>query len=178
MTPPSVAAVRAATILVALASAVVLQVSVFPLVAWRGVTPNLCLLVVVAVALANGPIPAMAAGFGGGLILDLAPPADHSAGRWALALVVVGYAVALVGPTTPVDRRTAMLTVAGSSFVATSIFAFSGLLLGEVGVGVPGILEVVGLAVVWDVALAAVVVPPLVGFFTARAPSAPVEVAG
>ena len=30
-------------------------------------------------------------GFAAGLLLDLAPPADHVAGRWALALVLVGY---------------------------------------------------------------------------------------
>jgi hypothetical protein len=29
-------------------------------------------------------------GFVAGLLLDLVPPADHEAGRWALALVVVG----------------------------------------------------------------------------------------
>ena len=33
----------------------------------------------------------MLVGFAAGLALDLAPPADHLAGRWALALVVVGY---------------------------------------------------------------------------------------
>ena len=33
----------------------------------------------------------MTLGFFGGLLVDLAPPADHVAGRWALALVVAGY---------------------------------------------------------------------------------------
>ena len=53
--------------------------------------PNLALLVVVAAALVRGPEFAAALGFIGGLAIDLAPPADHVAGRWALALVVVGY---------------------------------------------------------------------------------------
>ena len=67
-----------------------LQVSVFPHLAWRGVVPDLVLLVVVRVGLRVGSEFAMVLGFGGGLLLDLAPPADHVVGRWALALVVVG----------------------------------------------------------------------------------------
>ena len=42
-------------------------------------------------ALVRGPQFAAVLGFFAGLLLDLAPPADHVAGRWALALVVVGY---------------------------------------------------------------------------------------
>ena len=60
--------------------------------------PNLCLLVVVAAALTRGPQFAAVLGFGAGLALDLAPPADHIAGRWALALVVVGYVAGRVTP--------------------------------------------------------------------------------
>ncbi len=175
------AVLRAAAILAAIGVALLLQVTVFPFVAWHGVTPNLCLLVVVAVALGSGPKPAMLVGFAAGLILDLAPPADHSAGRWAMALVVVGYVAALVraqtGDQASVNRRTAVLTVAGSSFVATSIFALSGLLVGEVGVGVSGILEVVGIALMWDVALAALVVPTLVRLFAVPEGVALAEVA-
>ena len=68
-----------------------LQVSVFPHLAWQGIVPNLCLLVVVGAALTRGPQFAVVLGFLAGVALDLAPPADHVAGRWALALVVVGY---------------------------------------------------------------------------------------
>ena len=71
--------------------ALVLQVSFFPHLAWRGIGPDLCLLVVVGAALTRGPQFAMVLGFFAGVALDLAPPADHLAGRWALALVVVGY---------------------------------------------------------------------------------------
>ena len=53
--------------------------------------PNLALLVVVAAALVRGPEFAAVLGFAAGLAVDLAPPADRVAGRWALALVVVGY---------------------------------------------------------------------------------------
>ncbi len=71
--------------------ALVLQVSLFPHFAWQGIVPNLCLLVVVGAALTRGAQFAAVLGFLAGVALDLAPPADHVAGRWALALVVVGY---------------------------------------------------------------------------------------
>src|SRR5690606_18925982 len=60
MTP---ARALAATLAVVLA--LVLQVSLFPHLAWRGVVPNLVLLVVVAAALSRGPQFAMVLGFGG-----------------------------------------------------------------------------------------------------------------
>ena len=71
--------------------AVVLQVSRVLALSFDGVVPNLALLVVVAAALVRGPEFAAVLGFLGRPGLDLAPPADHVAGRWALALVVVGY---------------------------------------------------------------------------------------
>ena len=73
-----------------------LQVAVFPHLAWEGIVPNFCLLVVVAAALVRGPAFAATLGFFAGLLLDLAPPADHVAGRWALALVLVGYVAGLM----------------------------------------------------------------------------------
>ena len=139
--------------------ALVLQVSVFSYVAWQGIVPNLCLLVVVAAALARGPQFAMVLGFVAGLLLDLAPPADHIAGRWALALVVVGLVAGRVRQDLRPTATAVVATVAASSFVGTSIFALSGLLLGDVHADVPGLLTVIGVAVVWDVLLTPIVVP-------------------
>ena len=63
-------------------------------------------------------------GFVAGVLLDLAPPADHVAGRWALALVVVGLrrrpdaseAGAAEADTKP-SVGAVVATVAASSFV-------------------------------------------------------------
>ena len=77
--------------LLAVSVALVLQASVFSHLAVQGVVPDLVLLVVVAAGLAYGSELGLVLGFGAGLLLDLAPPADHYAGRWALALLVVGY---------------------------------------------------------------------------------------
>ena len=95
-------AVAAGLVVVAL----VLQVAIFPHLAWDGIVPNFCLLVVVAAALVRGPSFAATLGFFAGLLLDLAPPADHVAGRWALALVVVGFVAGLMRQDTRASAST------------------------------------------------------------------------
>jgi rod shape-determining protein MreD len=154
-----VAALRVLVYTVLVVLAIGLQVGPFSELAIHGVAPDLLLLVVVAVGLVHGPERAALIGFVGGLALDLAPPADHVAGRWALALVVVGFLVGLVRD----DARQGMLgivgAVAAASFVGTSIFALSGLILDEPGVTVGGVLEVIPIAVLYDTALALLTVP-------------------
>lgn len=60
------------------------------------VAPVLTLALVVAVAWTAGPAPAAVTGFGGGLLLDVLPPAAHPIGQWAVVLAVLGYVLALV----------------------------------------------------------------------------------
>jgi rod shape-determining protein MreD len=55
-------------------------------------TPDLVLLVVVALAVTSGPLPGMLAGFAGGLALDVAPPVSNLAGETALVFCAAGYA--------------------------------------------------------------------------------------
>lgn len=160
------------------ATALVLQVSVFTHVGWHGSVPNLCLLVVVAAALTWGPDRAAALGFAAGLLMDLTPPADHLAGRWALSLVVVGYVAGKVradpssGSVGPKPSATAVLAiVAASSFVGTSLFAITGLLLRDPVVPVGDLLPVVLTGVVLDVLLAPLVLPGLMRLLTSLEPS-------
>jgi rod shape-determining protein MreD len=142
--------------------AVLLQVSVFPLLAYDGVVPDVVLLVVVVAALSRGAELAMVLGFTGGLLLDLAPPADHVAGRWALALVVAGYLAGRVRPRGSASLLTMVAVVAASSFVATSVFALSGLVLRDPAVSVSQALRVIPISVLYDVALAPFVIPIVV----------------
>ena len=153
------------------ALALVLQVTFFPHVAWHGVVPNLCLLVVVAAALVRGPEQAAVLGFVAGVLLDLAPPADHVAGRWALALVVVGYVAGRMRQDTKPTAVAVVVTVAACSFVGTSIYAISGLLLRDPVVSVSDLLPVIVMAVVWDVLLTPFVLPPVMRLFTALEPA-------
>jgi rod shape-determining protein MreD len=156
---------RSLTAVAAVVVALVLQVTVFPHVAWQGIVPNLVLLVVVAAALTRGPEFAAALGFVGGVALDLAPPADHVAGRWALALVIVGYLAGRLRQDQKPTTTTVVLTVAGASFVGSSVFALTGMVLDDAGTDVGGLLTVVLVAVLWDVLLTPFVLPPLLAMF-------------
>jgi rod shape-determining protein MreD len=143
--------------------AVVLQTSVLDAFAWHGIVPDLTLLVVVAAALVRGGEFGMVTGFAAGVVLDLAPPADHLAGRWALALLVVGYVAGRVRqdarPGTTPTATTVMATVAACSFVGSSIFALTGLVLRDPAVGIGELLQVIAISLAWDLLLAPFVLP-------------------
>src|SRR3954469_20265388 len=145
--------------------AVVLQVAVFSALSFNGVVPNLALLVVVAAALVRGPEFAAVLGFLSGLVIDLAPPAGHVAGRWALALVVVGYLAGRVRHDAGTSALAAVLTVAACSFVGTSVFALSGMLLHDPAIPVGEALRVIPVAVAYDVVVTPFVLPPVMRLF-------------
>jgi rod shape-determining protein MreD len=158
-------AVRAFVLTLVVVLAVVLQVGLFPYLSYDGVVPNLALLVVVAAALVRGPEFAAVLGFLSGLAIDLAPPADHVAGRWALALVVVGYLAGRVRHDASTSAIAAVVAVAASSFVGTSVFALSGMVLQDPAVPVAEALGVVPVAVVYDVLLTPFVLPLMMRLF-------------
>lgn len=164
-------ALRGVVAALAVAFALVLQVTVFPHFAWQGIVPNLCLLVVVGAALTRGPQFAAVLGFVAGVMLDLAPPADHLAGRWALALVVVGYVAGRVRQDARPTATAVVATVAACSFVGTSLFAISGLVLHDSTLGVPDLLRVILVAVLWDVLLTPFVLPLVMRMFERLEPA-------
>ena len=159
------AAVRGLVVAAAVLVAVVLQVSVFPYLAVGGVAPNLALLLVVAAALVRGPDLAAVIGFASGLAIDLAPPADHVAGRWALALVVVGYLAGRVRHDARTSALAAVVTVAACSFVATSLYALGGMLLHDPDLSAVDALRVIAVSVGYDVLLTPFVLPLLMRLF-------------
>lgn len=159
------AAVRALVLTLVVTLAVVLQVALFAPLAVDGVVPNLALLVVVAAALARGPEFAAVLGFIAGLAVDLAPPADHVAGRWALALVVVGYLAGRVRHDAGSSAIAAVITVGASSFIGTSVFALSGMVLADPSVPIGETLAVIPVAVVYDVVLTPFVLPLMMRLF-------------
>jgi len=151
--------VRAGILAVLVTVAVVLQVAAFSYLSYDGVVPNLALLVVVAAALVRGPDFAATLGFFAGLVIDLAPPATWSAGRWALALVVVGYVAGRVRQDAGSSAVAGVVTVAASSFIGTSVFALSGMVLHDPSVPASQALAVIPVAVVYDVLLTPFVLP-------------------
>lgn len=167
---------------IAVLIALVLQTTVLPQMGWPdaglGLVPGMVLLVVVATALLTDTRFATLTGFAAGLLVDLTPPAEHAVGRWALALTVVGYVVGRLchdreesernaGPATlsgaDTVRRPALgvmlAAIAGGSFVGTSVFALTGVLLGAEGLAVGELLRMVATSVALDVAAGIVVVP-------------------
>ena len=150
---------------------VMLQATVFSHFSFSGVVPDLALIVVIAAALVRGPDYAAAVGFASGLVLDLAPPADHTAGRWALSLVLVGYLTGLARPDTDVSVLGKVGMVAAGAFIGTSVFALTGLVLGDAGVSVSSAFEVVPRAVAYDVLVTPVVLPLVVVLFRRLEPA-------
>ena len=142
--------------------AIVLQVSLFTSLQIDGVAPDLALLVVIAAALVRGPEYAAVLGFIAGLLVDIAPPADHTAGRWAVAFVVSGYLAGMVRRDARSSALAAVVVVAAGAFVATSIFALSGLLIGDQRVEVGNALHVIPVAVLYDVLLTPLVIPVVI----------------
>jgi rod shape-determining protein MreD len=162
--------VRGLLLTLVLLVAVVLQVSFFGYFSFNGVVPNLVLLLVVAAALTRGPEFAVVLGFAGGLAADLLPPADHVAGRWALALVVVGYLAGRVRADAARSTPGALVTVAASSFVGTSVFALSGIVMRDPAVPAFEALQVVPQAVFYDLLLAPFVLPLAMRLFRGLQP--------
>ena len=150
---------RAVGLSIMVVVAVVIQSAVLPHVSVAGVAPNLVLLVVVAAALARGPEFGATFGFFAGLLVDLAPPADHVAGRWALAFVIVGFLAGRVRTDAEHSVVARLVTVAACSFVGASVYAFSGVLLRDGALPMGEMLQVIGVSVVWDVLLAPLVLP-------------------
>ena len=126
---------------VALTVALVLQVSRVPALRLARCRAQPVLLVVVGAGLVRGAAVRVVLGFVAGVLLDLAPPADHVAGRWALALLVVGYVAGRVPRTAGPRLRRCVATVAACSFLGTSVFALSGLVLRDPAVGIPDVLR-------------------------------------
>ena len=61
-----------------------------------GAAPDLVLLLVTAIAVCTSPLTGALTGFAGGLALDVAPPAIHYAGEYALVFCLAGYGAARV----------------------------------------------------------------------------------
>jgi len=95
--------------------AAILQASVFSSVTIINGTPDLLLVTIICVALLRGPIVGAAAGFWGGLLLDVANLA--TLGVTSLLLMFAGYWTGRYGETTGRDR-------AHAPFVSVAVITF------------------------------------------------------
>ncbi|MEU6620378.1 rod shape-determining protein MreD [Streptomyces litmocidini] len=141
--------------------ALVVQVSVLARLQLPGAVPDLVLLTVVGLALVYGPVSGSLIGFTAGLLSDLAPPADHAAGRYALVLCVIGYLVGLAKPDN--GRLTSatgpMAVVVAAAVGSTLLYAGVGALVGDTAARHVGLGFLLFTAAVYDLLLAPFTVP-------------------
>ncbi|MGR4879053.1 rod shape-determining protein MreD [Streptomyces sp. LARHCF249] len=141
--------------------ALVVQVTILGRLQLPGAVPDLLLLTVVALALVYGHVSGALIGFAAGLLADLAPPADHAAGRYALVLCVIGYVAGLVRPDNGRFRSAwgPMLTVVAAAIGSTLLYAGVGALVGDTAARHVGLTGLLFTATLYDLLLAPFTVP-------------------
>ncbi|MEU2183621.1 rod shape-determining protein MreD [Streptomyces thermolilacinus] len=141
--------------------ALVVQVSVLARLHLPGAVPDLVLLTVVGLSMVYGHVSGALIGFAAGLLADLAPPADHAVGRYALVLCVIGYVAGLTRPETGQPRSATgpMVMVVAAAIGSTLLYAGVGALVGDTGARHVGLASLILTAVVYDLLLAPFTVP-------------------
>ncbi|MGD1225380.1 MULTISPECIES: rod shape-determining protein MreD [Streptomyces] len=159
--------------------ALVIQVSVLARLHLPGAVPDLVLLTVLALAMVYGHVGGALIGFGAGLLADLAPPADHAAGRYALVLCVIGYLAGLVKPETGQLKSATgpMAVVVAAAIGSTLLYAGVGALVGDTAARHVGLSSLLLSAALYDLLLAPFVVPALMAL-ARRADNDPLAEAG
>jgi rod shape-determining protein MreD len=129
-----------------------------------GAGPDLVLVVVVAVALTGGPVEGMLGGFCAGLALDVAPPATHLVGQYALVFCLVGYGCGLLGVSLDHSAWLPICVVAVGSAAGELIYAMTGMIFGDLDITWTAIQHTLPASVIYDVLLS-----PFVLYAVARA---------
>jgi rod shape-determining protein MreD len=142
-----------------LCTAVVVQTTVLTRIPFPQATPDLVLLVVVALAMVQGPNRGALIGFAGGLLLDTVPPGDGAVGRWALVLVLVGWFAGRTSDAIEGSALLPLLVIVGSAFASLVGYITIGWLIGDERVAGSGVFSPVPAAVLYDVLLSPFVVP-------------------
>ncbi|MFI1829141.1 rod shape-determining protein MreD [Streptomyces sp. NPDC020412] len=141
--------------------ALVIQVSVLARLQLPGAVPDLVLLTVLGLAFVYGHLAGAFIGFGAGLLADLAPPADHALGRYALVLCVIGYLAGLARPQDGKLRSATgpMAVVVAAAIGSTLLYAGVGALVGDTAARHVGLGGLLFTAAVYDLLLAPFTVP-------------------
>lgn len=108
-----------------------------------------------------GPVSGALIGFGAGLLADLAPPADHAAGRYALVLCVIGYLAGMARPENGQLKSafTPMAFVVAAALGSTLLYAGVGALVNDTAARHVGLGSLLFTAAVYDLLLAPFTVP-------------------
>lgn len=140
--------------------AVLLQVTTIARLPWPGAgAPDVVLLLVAAAALAGGPRLGAVSGFGAGLVLDLAPPADHAVGQWAFVCCALGYAAGLAARETRGSLVLPVLFAALTAAAGPPAFTLLGDLVGDPRAALGASIGRVPATLGWSLLLAPLAVP-------------------
>ncbi|MCE4943952.1 MULTISPECIES: rod shape-determining protein MreD [Streptomyces] len=141
--------------------ALIIQVSILARLQLPGAVPDLLMLVVVGLALVYGHVGGSLIGFCAGLLADLAPPADHAIGRYALVLCVIGYVAGLTKPDNGQHRSATLplVVVIGAAIGSTLMYAGVGSLVGDTAARHVGLVGLLLSATLYDLLLAPFAVP-------------------
>ena len=137
-----------------------------------GAAPDLVLLTVTALGAMLGPMTGLVAGFSGGLLLDIAPPAGHLAGEYALVFCLAGYACGrmrdLVDPMEQHPTVISVTVMAVGAAGGEAAKAALGLMMSDPDMAGPAVRHVLPGAILYDLVLT-----PFVLTLTAMAVSRP-----
>ncbi|AXV06211.1 Rod shape-determining protein MreD [Euzebya pacifica] len=143
---------RIVAITALIVGALLVKTIVAPTFAVAGYRPDVLVLVVVGIALLDGPDTGLRLGFGAGLAQDLLSGTGALVGLWALVLMVVGYAAGAAKPYLASSQQAGALALSGVlAAIATLGYGVLGKVFGVVEAG-------------WNHVLAATIV---VGLYTA-----------
>jgi rod shape-determining protein MreD len=145
---------RLVVVTLLLVTAALLQTALFPFLSLAGFRPDLLLLVVVAVALADGPMAGGRVGFAAGLLSDLLV-SQAQVGLAALVFGGIGFAIGMARPYLAPESITAPLILAFlSGAFGTAAYGILALLLGEERVTLPLLLQASLLVALYNTLLA------------------------
>jgi len=160
---------RLALSVIAVAAALVLQLTVVDRLPLPGGGPDLVLLAVVALGLTSGPMAGMLTGFLAGLALDIAPPASGVLGEHALVFCVVGYGCGRLSGLTDRSAASSLGVAAVAAAAGEMLYVAVGLTIGDPGISWSAIRSVLPSSVLQDVLISPFVV---FGIWKASSPAA------
>ena len=118
-----------------------------------GAGPDLVLLAVVALSLTGGPLAGLLTGFLAGLALDIAPPASHTIGQYALVFCLVGYGCGRLAELGDASPSLYVAISAAAVAVGAALHAVLGVMLSDPEVTWAAVRHVLPPSLIYDVIL-------------------------
>ncbi|HWG63696.1 MAG TPA: rod shape-determining protein MreD [Streptosporangiaceae bacterium] len=115
-----------------------------------GSPPDLVLVTVAALALTGGPVEGMLDGFLAGLALDVAPPATHLIGLYALIFCLVGYAAGRIGADIDHSALIPLSVVAACSAGGELLYGAVGIMFGVPDITWASMRQVLPAVIIYD----------------------------